>query len=394
MDLSRIEYVVVAYMENRSFDHILGYLNLPGNHPRWKDINGIYNAMEYYADSEHKPHPLTQSTIDPDPPHERENVAIQINSAPKPMCGFVDSYTRAVPGCPDPEAVMEYAGPKNLYTTDFLARNFAICDRWHACLPASTLPNRLMAMSGYALVDHTPSGLFEIAKNLFTDNPDDLVYDWLQKRSGFRVYYSGSFFFMQMPRVLNLYEADIQAQSIFRPISRLIGDFRDGDVAPVTFIEPLYYDDYRRNNQQATDDHSPASLDGGQRFLNLVWEAIRQPGIWENLFGVIAYDEHGSIFDHVPPPKIPTKSPTDAYPQFDTLGVRVPGIVVSPFVQPGSVCHELFDHTSVLKFLGEKYGDGKYTELVDSRPVKSLSAVLDPTLLDAKTPVRGAPQKN
>ncbi len=393
MDLSRIQNVVIVYMENRSFDHILGYLNLPGNHPKWDQIDGIFNAMKYYADSPHRPHPLTDSTIDPDPPHERENIAIQINSAPKPMLGFVDSYTRAVPGCSNPEAVMEYAGPRDVYTTDFLARNFAVCDRWHACLPGSTLPNRLMAMSGYSLVDRTPSGLFEIAQNLFTDNPDDLVYDWLKSRSGFRVYYSGSFFFMQMPRVLKLYQDDLQSQSIFRPLSRLIEDFRNGDVAPVTFIEPLYCDDYRRNNRQATDDHSPASLDGGQRFLNIVWEAMRQPGVWENLFGVIAYDEHGSIFDHVMPSAIETVSPNNAYPKFNTLGVRVPGIVVSPFVQPGSVCHELFDHTSVLKFLGEKFGGGRYTGLVDARPVKSLSAMLDPALLDPDTPARPAPQK-
>lgn len=62
---------------------------------------------------------------------------------------------------------------------------------------------------------------------------------------------------MQMPRVLKLYRADVQSQDRFRPIHRLIDDFRNGDVAPVTFLEPLYYDDYRRNNQQATDDHSP-----------------------------------------------------------------------------------------------------------------------------------------
>ena len=54
--------------------------------------------------------------------------------------------------------------------------------------------------------------------DLFTDDQDDLVYDWLGKRTGWRVYYPGSFFFMQMPRVLKLYEADVQSQNFFRPI--------------------------------------------------------------------------------------------------------------------------------------------------------------------------------
>src|SRR5487761_18629 len=251
------------------------------------------------------------------------------------------------------------------------SKNFAVCDRWHACLPASTLPNRLMAMSGYALLDRTPSGYLEMARNLFTNDPDDLVYDWLSKRAGWRVYYSGSFFFMQMPRVLRLYEQAFQSQNLFRQISRLIEDFRIGDVMPVTFIEPLYQDDYRRNNQQATDDHSPAALYGGQRFLNMVWEAIKSPGVWENVFATISYDEHGSIFDHVEPPALHTVAPSGAsYAPFETLGVRVPGIVVSPFVQPGSVFHNLFDHTSVLKFRGERYGDGgKYSKFVDPRAV-------------------------
>jgi phospholipase C len=356
MDLSRIHYVVIVYMENRSFDHVLGYLNLPGNHPKWDQINGIFEAMKYYTGFAYPPHPLTRPNIDPDPPHERDNVAIQINSAPKKMQGFSDSYVRAVPHA-QPTAVMEYCSPRDVWITDFLAKNFAVCDRWHACLPASTLPNRLMAMSGYALLDRTPSGYLEMARNLFTNDPDDLVYDWLSKRAGWRVYYSGSFFFMQMPRVLKLYEQDFQNQNLFRPISRLIEDFRNGDVA---------------------------------------WEAIKSPGVWENVFATISYDEHGSIFDHVEPPALRTVAPSGAsYAPFETLGVRVPGIVVSPFVQPGSVFHNLFDHTSVLKFLGEKYGDGgKYSKFVDPRAVGSLSAVLDAALLDPTTPIRQPPQKS
>lgn len=148
-------------------------------------------------------------------------------------------------------------------------------------------------------------------------------------------------------------------------------------------MEPLYEDDYRRNNRQATDDHSAAPLTGGQRFLKMVWEAVKSPGTWENVVWVLYYDEHGSIFDHVMPPAIPTPPPPRAsYSDgFKTLGVRVPSIVVSPFVQPESICSKLFDHTSVLKFLGEKFGGGKYSRFVDGRPVNSLSEVLSDTAL-------------
>jgi phospholipase C len=367
-------------LENRSFDHILGYLGLPDSaHPLAGRIEGIQHAQTYYAHDTYQPRPISSASLTPDPPHERENIDQQINSIVGPMHGFAQCYSASSPDA-DPGRVMEYCINRYLPSTDFLARNFAICDNWFACLPASTLPNRLMAASGYALVDHTPSGLFQIADNLFNNNPDDLVYDWLSARGvGWRVYYSGSFFFMQMPRVLRLYEDDVQVQNLFRPIDRLIDDFRNGDVAEVTFIGPLYQDDYRRGTAAASDDHPPASLYGGQRHLKIVYDALTAGDTWNNLVAFVCYDEHGSFFDHVRPPAVPTAPPANAQYSdgFNTLGVRVPGIVVSPFVQPGSLCEQLLDHTSILKFLGEKFNGGRFTDLVDNRPVQSASVVLD-----------------
>lgn len=299
------------------------------------------------------------------------------------MHGFVQSYQNAYPNA-DVARVMEYCIKGYLPSTDFLARNFALCDNWFACLPASTLPNRLMAMSGYALVDHTPSGYLQIAQDLFHNNPDDLVYDWLTTRGiSWRVYYSGSFFFMQMPPVLSLYEGDVQAQNLFRPIDRLIDDFQSGDLPQVVFVEPLYEDDYRRGSAAASDDHPPASLYGGQRLLKIVYEALSAGDTWNNLVAFITYDEHGSFFDHVRPPAIPTAPPPQAQYSigFSTLGVRVPGIVVSPFAAPASLCEGLLDHTSILKFLGEKFNGGRYTDLVDNRAVQSASVALDDNLL-------------
>jgi len=383
-DLSRVQTVVITMLENRSFDHILGYLGLPDSgHPLAGRIEGIQHAQLYYAHDTWQPRPITSPSLTPDPPHEREDIDTQINSILGPMHGFVQSYQNADPNA-DVARVMEYCITGYLPSTDFLARNFALCDNWFACLPASTLPNRLMAMSGYALVDHTPSGYFQIAQNLFHDNPDDLVYDWLTARGiSWRVYYSGTFFFMQMPRVLSLYEGDVQAQNLFRPIDRLIDDFQSGDLPQVVFIEPLYEDDYRRGSAAAADDHPPASLYGGQRLLKIVYDALSAGDTWNNLVAFITYDEHGSFFDHVRPPAIPTAPPPQAQYSlgFNTLGVRVPGIVVSPFVQPASLCEGLLDHTSILKFLGEKFNGGRYTDLVDNRAVESASVALDDNLL-------------
>lgn len=396
-NLDRVQRIVIVFMENRSFDHLLGYLSLPDNHPRWSEIEGVRGANDYYKGYKYPPRPLTSQSIDPDPEHERDDIDRQINSPGKPMTGFVDSYLAHHPNA-RPGAVMEYCTAQQVYVADFLARKFAVCDRWHACLPSSTLPNRLMAMSGCALVDSTPNSYFDEARNLFYGNPDDLVYDWIESRGrSWRVYTAGpSFFFMQMRRVLKLYQGDQQTHNLFRPIDTLIDDFKNGDTADVTFIEPCYQDDPRRGGLQATDDHAPAALSGGQRFLNLVWEAVSQPAVWENLLMTLSYDEHGSLFDHVMPPKFHLDPPPNAlYSRaYETLGVRVPAIVISPFVEEGYVHHGVLDHTSILKFLGEKFGGGKYSKLVDPRPVGSISDVLSERLLDPAVPVRQPPQKD
>ena len=100
---------------------------------------------------------------------------------------------------------------------------------------------------------------------------------------------------------------------------------------------------------------------------------------WQGAVMIIDYDEHGGFFDHVSPPMISTQPPPNATytTPFGSLGVRTPGYVISPFVQSGSVNHTLLDHISVLKLMGEKFGNGSYSPVVDARPVQSLSAVLD-----------------
>jgi hypothetical protein len=92
---------------------------------------------------------------------------------------------------------------------------------------------------------------------------------------------------------------------------------------------------------------------------------------------VVSYDEHGGFFDHFPPPTIRTESRDGSYPAFDSLGVRVPGFVVSPFVSKRSVYSGVLDHTSVLKMLGDKFGGGSYSADVDARAVRSLTEALD-----------------
>jgi phospholipase C len=397
-DLSRVQTIVIAMMENRSFDHLLGYLGLPGSgHPQQARIEGLQHALTYYAHDAYPPVPLQGLTLDPDPPHEREQIDTQINAPSGRMKGFVESYRptyEKYSGAPNARltGVMEYCMARDIPVTDFLARKFAICDDWFSCIPASTLPNRMMAMSGYTLVDHTPDGYLQEIGNIFRNNPPDMVYDWLDRKNvSWRIYYSGTFFFMQMPRLLAMYERSIQNPGQFRPIISLLDDFQRGDVTQVVFVEPLYQDDPRRGTVQATDDHAPASLVGGQRFLKILYEALKSA--WEGLVAIITYDEHGSFFDHVPPRPITTDPPPNAsYANgFKTSGVRVPAIVVSPFVATGSLYEGVMDNTSILKFLADKFSQGSYNQYVDPRPVGSVADVLNDDLLDPGAAISPAP---
>jgi phospholipase C len=284
------------------------------------------------------------------------------------MDGFVSAIPVEVSSSPENRGlVMSYYGATQAPMTDFLANNFAICDRWFSSLPSGTQPNRLMAMSGISVIDTNKTPL----------PSQELVYDWLDANNiSWRVYHQGVPFFTMMlkwiPRIL--------WSDHFRPFNQFEVDIANTSPAQrpkVIFIEPAYGDCPHLG--RCTDDHAPSGISDGQEFLMQVYNAVTaSPSFWKGSVTIIGYDEHGGFFDHVSPPLIPTEPPPGFdYDPFKSLGVRIPGYVISPFVKPG-VVHNLFDHTSVLKLIGEKFGaSGGYSPVVDARPVESLSAALD-----------------
>jgi phospholipase C len=119
-------------------------------------------------------------------------------------------------------------------------------------------------------------------------------------------------------------------------------------------------------------------------FLRRVYEAVTcNPARWARTLMIVTFDEHGGFYDHVPPPPITFTPPANAKytKRFESLGVRVPGFIVSPLVTAQGVCNTLFDHTSVLQLLAEKFSPGTpYSAPVEARRkqgVASVSAALD-----------------
>ena len=149
-NLSKVEHVVVLMLENRSFDHMLGYLSLEGGRG---DVDGLRAEFTNQHDGRTYPvHHLDSTAIADDPDHSSDAVELQLGGGR--MDGFVASFARTLErlGLPDadPGRVMGYYNADDVPVYDHLAREFAICDRWFSSVPGATWPNRLYAICGRA----------------------------------------------------------------------------------------------------------------------------------------------------------------------------------------------------------------------------------------------------
>lgn len=399
MPLSDISTIVYVMLENRSFDHMLGYLSLSDANPPMP-VDGLRDEAgwmsrhdNFFAGRRYPLHAIGAETRIDDPPHEAATIATQINTPAMPgaaggMGGFVASYMQRTPPPADPSLVMGYYTRGAVPVFDFLARNFAVCDHWFSALPTGTQANRLMAMSGTSgLVDNAPLAL-----------PDQhLVYDWLtERRVSWCAYQCGDFlpFFSLMPRWLPEIATSLTLSSLggtgrFRRYSRFRQHWAGPAPLPsVIFIEPEYTDG---PHADPNDDHPPTSVAKGQAFLSDIYATLTSnPARWRSTMMVVTYDEHGGFFDHVPPLAIPADA---AGFRFRTTGVRVPALIVSPHVAPGSVFSGDLDHTSFLQLLADRFAPGEaYSDAVAARQafLAPLRTVVDGPALVAAAPAMPA----
>jgi phospholipase C len=159
--------------------------------------------------------------------------------------------------------------------------------------------------------------------------------------------------------------------------------FRDMQTEPietgpqVIIVEPSYNDGPHIGPDHPNDNHPPLAIGWGEDFLRRVYEAAAtNPNRWRKTVLINYYDEHGGFYDHVPPPVIGYQTNGNPSHTFKSLGVRIPGIIVSPYVDRGCLCHDLFDHTSVLQFLAEVFTPGTpYSREVEERKAKGIKSI-------------------
>ena len=342
----RIEHVVLLLMENHSFDQMLGCLDAVH-----ADLDGVRNAASRTNDDGRghtfTPQATTERQMLLDPHHDHTSVMRQIADD---NTGFVRAFTDTYPnsGQADRQDVMGY------YPLDFLAalhtlgRNFTVCDQWFSSLPGPTWPNRFFALSGTCMGQVAmPTGLQGLNPKWYTEQDQDTIFDRLDDAGKpWKVY------FYDFPSSLLLtHQRRAQNLARYETVDNFYTDAAGppADFPAFTFIEPRYF------GAGQNDDHPPHNTMKAQKLIADTYNALRSnPDLWETTLLVIAYDEHGGFYDHVTPPAaVAPDDHTQAY-AFTQLGVRVPALLVSPWCD-ATVHHTRFDHTSLLKYLCDKW---------------------------------------
>jgi phospholipase C len=326
-NLAKIDKIVILMLENRSFDHMLGYLKLEENR---SDVDGLSPGMSNSDGQNNYPiHHLEHTALrsHQDPCHTGQCVADQLadNNG-----GFVKNYVATHPWDSERDLVMGYYNRSELLTYDYLAAEFTICDHWFSSVPGATWPNRLYAATGRA--------------NGSKDNKTIPIYNLpafvrhLDARNVSWGWYTDNFF----GSTLNLTDRKYRSLSNYNS-DDFYQQAADGTLPSVCWIDPIFVT--TAGTFAANDDHPPADIRHGQEFvLNIYHALVSNSEQWQKTLLVIVYDEHGGFYDHVAPP-----AAEDDKPNFRSYGVRVPAILVSPWVARGKVVSTPFDHTSLIK---------------------------------------------
>jgi phospholipase C len=385
-----IQHVFVLMLENRSFDHMLAFSGIPGIEvATTNSFNEFPDGVKFNAG------PGATNTMQFDPGHEFIDVLEQLTKSKvfnpdgsypaRNNSGFVQNYATTVSpgegGAKDHfEIIMKGYGPEQVPVINQLAREFAVCDHWHASMPGPTWPNRFFvhaASSGG--LDHSPTvletALLETIKGFQFEH--GTIFDRLRDAGiSFRIYRGGSNPLIgSIPIAAGLKGITLGAcRSYDHFTSDLSGDYPFA----YTFIEPNYGNIINSSFAGGKSQHPRDDIRGGEALIKEVYETIRKNNtLWEKSLLIITYDEHGGFYDHVPPPNAVPPGDKTLHPRnkqksflFDCLGVRVPALVISPYTPKGLVSKKNYDHSCVPATVKEIF---KLPDFLTDRDAAALS---------------------
>jgi phospholipase C len=318
---SGIKHIVVLMMENRSFDHFLGWM--PSVNP---NVDGKQAGLTY-LDRYRVPHQthhldIMASCGFQDPDHSYEGGRIQLNG------GRCNGWLRS--GQNDSLSIGYYE-QADLPFLGRAATDWTTFDRYFAAVMAETYPNRFYLHG--ARTDRLHNNL--------TTFTYPTIWSRLIAKGVSNGYYHGD----SLPLFTFLLKHKPAKSS---PFATFVTDAAAGTLPAVSFVDPRFTDEAMGTSN---DDHPHADIRAGEDLMNQVYDAVRLGPHWSSTVLVITYDEWGGFFDHVPPAHAP-----DVSHKTSLRGFRVPTVVVSPFARRGFVSHKTFDHTSILKMIEWRWG--------------------------------------
>ncbi len=370
--LSQIDHIVVLMLENRSFDHMLGFLYAdqgnvsPAGHP-FEGLTGTESNPDGKGGS------VSVFKIDPtaeyayftpgaDPGEGFSATNAQLYGETTPAAGAAETnqgfvtdfvYTLgweakekwSILGGTTASSIMGVFTPDMLPVLSGLAKGFAVCDHWFASAPTETMPNRAFVCAA------TSQGFMDDKTKTYTAPS---IFGALTKANvAWKIYgYSADPLTRQdFPDTTNASEDHFGLFTDFQK------DAASGSLPAYAFLEPSW--DASGNSQHPNYDVSK-----GEQLIHDVYYALRNGPNWNSTLLIVTYDEHGGCYDHVAPPSGATP-PDDSAGEFGfdftRFGVRVPTVLVSPLIAPGTVFRvpdgaTPLDHTSILKTVEKRWG--------------------------------------
>jgi phospholipase C len=390
--LESIDHVVLVMLENRSFDHMLGFL-----YPKSASFDGL-NGTETNLDAEGNEARVFKITpgmrnayyyplANPAEGFKATNEQL-FGSATPPASGeannsgFVTSFAGELeqPAHPkdpklvgaEPAAIMGMYVSETLPVLSGLAKGFAVCDRWFASAPTETAPNRAFAVAG--------TSLGRIDDSTYSFDVPTVFGKLADAKKTWKIYgYSKS------PRTANNFP-DTRVPGRYGKVVAGFGEFKEdaaaeGGLANFSYIEPEWpiypksepptakvhevevREAEKHNFNVENDQHPVSNMAVGERLLYDVYQALSKGPAWKKTLLIITYDEHGGTYDHVPPPTGAMSPHILGASRFDftRFGVRVPAVIVSPWIPKGTVLRAPadgppFDHTSIIATLRARFG--------------------------------------
>jgi phospholipase C len=351
----KAQHIVVLMMENRSFDHMLGGL---------KAVNPAVDGLtgsETNPDTKGNPVQVSptadyQSDLQNDPGHHYPDVNIQLfdngpATVPPGMQGFVHAYFNKTGDVKKSHNIMNYFAPDQLPVLTTLAQRYALFNRWFSSIPGPTLCNRAFAHFGTSFGNAGMSVNYVGRKS---------VYQRMVEAG----HTSKLYYYNQASSTLGLTFLLMDQPSLFGTFDQFVNDCKSGKLPQYSFLEPNYKD----GDDLANDQHPDNDVRAGDDFIGTVYNLLRSSPVWPNTVFLIVYDEHGGIYDHVPPPALDPAHPdghTDKETgfNFDRLGVRVPAILVSPWVPAGTIVDgRVFEHASIPATVTNLFIDPNYAD--------------------------------